>query len=57
MAEKEVTVRALKELRDKNRKKVPIGQTTEVLESTSKILIANKSAELVTQATVTQTKE
>ncbi|MCX6076428.1 MAG: hypothetical protein NTW78_06005 [Campylobacterales bacterium] len=57
MAEKKVTVRALKELRAENGKKVPIGGTTEVLESTSKILIANKSAELVVTAAVTQAKE
>ena len=57
MAEKTVTVKALKELRAEDGKKVPIGQTTEVLESTSKILITNKSAELVTQAAATPPKE
>lgn len=58
MAEpKRVTVRALKELRAEDGKKVAIGKTTEVLESTSQILIASESAELVTQANVTQTKE
>lgn len=57
MAEpKKVTVKALKPLRAENGKQVPIGETTEVLESTSKILVANKSAELVTQ-TATQTKD
>jgi len=56
MAEKKVTVKALKELRAEDGKKVIVGETTEVLESTAKILVANKSAELVTQAT-TQVKE
>jgi hypothetical protein len=48
MAEpKKVTVRALKELRADDGKKVIVGKTAEVLESTSKILIKNKQAELV----------
>lgn len=57
MAEKTVTVKALKALRAENGKTIKIGETTEVLESTSKILVSNKSAELVTQATVAQPKE
>jgi hypothetical protein len=56
MAEKTVTVRALEVLRAADGKKVPIGETTDVPESTAKILIAKKRAELVTPAP-TQTKE
>jgi len=46
--EKRVKIKALVVLRGEDNKKVEIGGTTEVLESTSKILIKNKQAELVT---------
>jgi len=45
--EKEVKVRALKPLRGKGGKRVEIGGTTEVPESTAKILVNKQAAELV----------
>jgi len=47
MAEQKVTVKALKPLRDEKGKRVPIGKTVELLESTATILVKNKQAELV----------
>jgi len=48
MAEpKKVTITALTELRAKGGKKIPVGKTTEVLESTANILVKNKQAEIV----------
>lgn len=42
-----VTVKALKPLRAKDGKKVPVGKTTEVTLAASKVLVKNKQAELV----------
>lgn len=50
MAEpKKVTVKALVVLRAEEGKKVEIGGTTEVLQTTADILVKNKQAELVTK--------
>ncbi|NOQ31515.1 MAG: hypothetical protein GQ570_10360 [Helicobacteraceae bacterium] len=46
---KKVTIRALKPLRGEDGKKVAVGSTTEVSQSTSEILIKHKHAELVTK--------
>lgn len=46
-AEQKVTVRALVVLRGSKGKKISIGETVEVDEAVSEILVANKQAELV----------
>ena len=48
--EKRVTIKALEPLRTADGKRVAVGKTTEVTESTAKILVDKKQAEILTQA-------
>jgi len=46
---KTLTIKALKKLRAEDGKTVLVGQTTEVLESTAKVLVSNKQAQIITE--------